>query len=149
MAFTPRTSQDSSLHSPSEVSPRGIGPFAGGPPNKSPFPGHTNQLVPNHGPFPSTSMSKSFSVESLTAPTQPAERNSHVISGSEQSMSPYSGFYYPPNKYPQMYSQPHAQYQYPPHLQHPGSYYNSQYGSNVYLGRGSLPVHHPARDSGL
>lgn len=150
-AFGAHSNHESPLHSPTEHAPPSH--YSGGPPNKSPFMRPVGQPAHNHSPFATSGSavqgSKSFSVESLTAPSQPPLDKSSIPPSqlSEQPMPQYSGLYFPSNKYPPMFGQP--QYQYPGHMQHPGAFYNSQLTPNMYLGRASLPVYPPNRDSGL
>lgn len=149
-AFGAHSNHESPLHSPADHAPPS---HYSGPPNKSPFMQPVGQHTHNHSPFatsgPSVQGSKSFSVESLTAPSQPPLDKSSIPPSqlSEQPMPQYSSLYFPSNKYPPMFGQP--QYQYPSHMQHPGAFYNSQLTPNMYLGRASLPVYPPNRDSGL
>lgn len=95
----------------------------------------------------SASMAKSFSVESLTAPTAPSDQSGHSMA-PEQQMGPYSSIYYQ-SKYqpPAMYGG--QRYQYPSTIQHSGGFYNSQPVSSMYVDRGSMPVYPPGRDPGL
>lgn len=150
-AFGAHSNQESPLHSPVDHAPPTH--YGGAPPNKSPFMRPVGQPSHNHSPFATSGSavqgSKSFSVESLTAPSQPPLDKSSIppTQLSEQPMPQYSGLYFPSNKYPPMFGQP--QYQYPGHMQHPGAFYNSQLTPNMYLGRASLPVYPPNRDSGL
>lgn len=153
-AFGAAGNHDSPLHSPADHTPAIASHYGNAPPpNKSPFMRPVGQAaaVNPHSPY-ATSASiqgpKSFSVESLTAPSQPPVDKSSIPPSqlSEQPMPQYSGLYFPSNKYP-MFGQP--QYQYPSHMQHPGAFYNSQLTPNMYLGRASLPVYPPNRDSGL
>lgn len=150
-AFVAHNNQESPLHSPTDHAPPSH--YTSGPPNKSPFMRPVGQPTHNHSPFATSGSavqgSKSFSVESLTAPSQPPLDKSSIppTQLSEQPMPQYSGLYFPSNKYPAMFGQP--QYQYPSHMQHPGAFYNSQLTPNMYLGRASLPVYPPNRDSGL
>lgn len=126
--------QDTSLQSPTEPRPMGS--------NKSPF------LASSQGmSSASASMPKSFSVESLTAPSVPSDHAGHPIT-PEQQMGPYSGIYYQ-TKYqaPAMYGG--QRYQYPSTIQHTGSLYNPQLSSNMYFDRGSMPVYPPGREPGL
>lgn len=151
-AFGTQSNQESPLQSPADHTPPShYGSSA--PPNKSPFVRPVGQASHNHSPFATSGSavqaSKSFSVESLTAPSQPPLDKSSIppTQLSEQPMPQYSGLYFPSNKYPPMFGQP--QYQYPSHMQHPGAFYNSQLTPNMYLGRASLPVYPPNRDPGL
>ena len=150
-AFGGHSNHGSPLHSPTDHAPTSH--YSSGPPNKSPFMRPVGQPTHNHSPFATTGStvqgSKSFSVESLTAPSQPPLDKSSIPPSqlSEQPMPQYSGLYFPSNKCPPMFGQP--QYQYPSHMQHPGAFYNSQLTPNMYLGRASLPVYPPNRDSGL
>lgn len=125
--------QESSLHSPTE--PRHIGT------SKSPF------LAASQGmSSTSASMPKSFSVESLTAPT--SDNPGHPVTPDQQMTGSYSGLYYQ-SKFqpPTMYGG--QRYQYPSTIQHTGAFYNSQLPSNMYLDRGSMPVYPPGREPGL
>ncbi|XP_078367104.1 uncharacterized protein LOC144651097 isoform X2 [Oculina patagonica] len=150
-AFGAAGNHDSPLHSPTDHAPTSH--YSSVPPNKSPFMRPVGQATHNpHSPYATSASiqgSKSFSVESLTAPSQPTLDKSSIPPSqlSEQPMPQYSGLYFPSNKYPAMFGQP--QYQYPSHMQHPGAFYNSQLTPNMYLGRASLPVYPPNRDSGL
>lgn len=154
-AFGAPGNHHSPLHSPTEHAPTAGSHYSSAPPNKSPFLRPVGQTSHNpHSPYATSSSvsipgSKSFSVESLTAPSQPPLDKSTIPPSqlSEQPMPQYSGLYFPSNKYPPMFGQP--QYQYPSHIQHPGAFYNSQLTPNMYLGRASLPVYPPNRDSGL
>lgn len=154
-AFGAPGNHHSPLHSPTEHAPTVGSHYSSAPPNKSPFLRPVGQTSHNpHIPYATSSSvsipgSKSFSVESLTAPSQPPLDKSTIPPSqlSEQPMPQYSGLYFPSNKYPPMFGQP--QYQYPSHIQHPGAFYNSQLTPNMYLGRASLPVYPPNRDSGL
>lgn len=154
-AFGAPGNHHSPLHSPTEHAPTAGSHYSSAPPNKSPFLRPVGQTSHNpHIPYATSSSvsipgSKSFSVESLTAPSQPPLDKSTIPPSqlSEQPMPQYSGLYFPSNKYPPMFGQP--QYQYPSHIQHPGAFYNSQLTPNMYLGRASLPVYPPNRDSGL
>ena len=154
-AFGAPGNHHSPLHSPTEHAPTAGSHYSSAPPNKSPFLRPVGQTSHNpHNPYATSSSvsipgSKSFSVESLTAPSQPPLDKSTIPPSqlSEQPMPQYSGLYFPSNKYPPMFGQP--QYQYPSHIQHPGAFYNSQLTPNMYLGRASLPVYPPNRDSGL
>lgn len=154
-AFGTHNNHESPLHSPTDRSPASHFAAACGPPNKSPFmrpPGGQPNLN-NSTVFATTGSTiqvpKSFSVESLTAPSQPHLDRSSIPPSqlSEQPMPQYSSLYFPSNKYPPVFGQP--QYQYPAHMQHPGAFYNSQLTPNMYLGRASLPVYPPTRDAGL
>ena len=146
--FGSPSNHESPLHSPADA-PQ----YSSGPPNKSPFLRQGVHPALNHNPFPTSASvmpgSKSFSVESLTAPSHPLLEKSTVPLSqlSDQPMPQYSSLYFPSNKYSPMFGQP--QYQYPSHIQHPGAFYNSQLTPNMYLGRASLPVYPPNRDSGL
>lgn len=155
---TPFISQDNhenSLNSPTEPPSPGLQSFPpGAPPNKSPFLRPGTQPSLNHSPYTSSSpaqMPKSFSVESLTAPSASLDKNSAPSGASEQHQaSPYSALYYPTtsSKYPAMFGQPQYQYnQYPGHMQRTSAFYNSQLTPNMYIGRGSMPVYPPNRDS--
>lgn len=152
-AFGSHSNQGSPLHSPTDHAPPSH--FANSaPPNKSLFARPVGQPTHNHSPFASSGSaavqaSKSFSVESLTAPSQPPLDKSSIppTQLSEQPMPQYSGLYFPSNKYSPMFGQP--QYQYPGHMQHPAAFYNSQLTPNMYLGRAPLPMYPPNRDSGL
>lgn len=154
-AFGAPGNHHSPLHSPTEHAPSAGSHYSNAPPNKSPFLRPVGQTSHNpHSPYATSSSvsipgSKSFSVESLTAPSQPPLDKSTIPPSqlSEQPMPQYSGLYFPSNKYPPMFGQP--QYQYPSHIQYPGAFYNSQLTPNMYLGRASLPVYPPNRDSGL
>lgn len=130
------STQDGSIQSPTEQHSMVS--------NKSPFlSASTNQVISSA----SASMPKSFSVESLTAPSAPSDQPGHPLA-PEQQMGPYSGIYYQ-SKYqpPAMYGG--QRYQYPSTIQHSGAFYNSQLPSNMYLDRGSMPVYPPGREPGL
>ena len=154
-AFGSPGNHESPLHSPTDHAPPAASHYSSVPPNKSPFMRPVGQASPHnpHSPYVTTAstsiQASKFSVESLTAPSQPPLDKSSIPPSqlSEQPMPQYSGLYFPSNKYPPMFGQP--QYQYPSHMQHPGAFYNSQLTPNMYLGRASLPVYPPNRDSGL
>lgn len=135
--------QENTLRSPTDIqAQRSMASFEN-PSNESPFLTSAGQNM-NRSPFSTStaSVSKSFSVESLTAPSQPAGRTGHPL-GAEQQMAPYGGIYYQ-SKYqaPGMFGG--QRYPYPS-----DALYNSPIQSNMYIERGSMPVYPPARDSHL
>ena len=128
------------------------------PPNKSPFLPSSSpiSLQPNPMGDSSTSHhpSKSFSVESLTAPSEKERFFRAPL--SVQAAPPYAaysqqpGLYYAGNKFPpSMLSQ--GQYQYPGHIQStPQQFFPPNLPPNMYLPHSTFPIHHAGnREGGL
>ena len=135
--------QENTLRSPTEIQAQRSMASFDNPSNESPFLTSAGQNM-NRSPFSTStaSVSKSFSVESLTAPSQPPGRTGHPL-GAEQQMGPYGGLYYQ-SKYqaPGMFGGQRYPY-------HSEALYNSPIQSNMYVDRGSMPVYPPGRDSRL